>query len=247
MTDTQQEDLAGRFLQVARELEAEPGSVATQERITRAAVDDVPGCDHAALSVVLRHGPIRTVAATDELPEQVDAVQYRTGQGPCLGAIEDREPYCTGDLATERRWPQFARAAVAETGVRSMLSFRLFVRDDTIGALNLYSRATDAFDDRSFALGALLAGHAALAVSAARAKEHAGEMDRALATNREIGIAIGILMAGRRLTRDAAFEELRRTSQALNTKLRAVAEFVVATGALPGRPASGRTGLRRRV
>jgi GAF domain-containing protein len=247
VAETEQETLARLFLQVARRLEAEDGRVATQERITRAAVDTVPGCRHAAISLVRAQGPIRTVAATDELPELVDEVQYRSGQGPCLEAIETQGPYHTGDLASEERWPDFAKAAVEETGVRSMLSFRLFVREDTIGALNLYSCMVDAFDHRSYALGALLAGHAALAMVAAREKEHARDLDRALESSRDIGVAMGILMAGRRMTRDAAFEELRRTSQRLNTKLRTVAEFVVATGALPRRPLPGRVEVERRV
>jgi len=58
---------------------------------------------------------------------------------------------------------------------------------------------------------------------------------------------MGILTAGRRMTRDAAFEELRRTSQRLNTKLRTVAEFVVATGALPRKPQPARLEAERRV
>ncbi|MCE0768065.1 GAF and ANTAR domain-containing protein [Pseudonocardia kujensis] len=247
MAQTDQETLARLLLQVARQLEAEDGRVATQERITRVAVGTVPGCRHAAMSLVRAQGPIRTVAATDELPERVDEVQYRTGQGPCLQAIETQVPYRTGDLATEERWPDFAKAAVEETGVRSMLSFRLFVREDTIGALNLYSCEVEAFDHRSFALGALLAGHAALAMVAAREKEHARDLDRALESSRDIGVAMGILMAGRRLSRDAAFEELRRTSQQLNTKLRTVAEFVAATGALPRRPLAPRLEAERRV
>jgi len=148
VAETEQETLARLFLQVARQLEAEDGRVATQERITSVALGTVPGCRHAAISLVRAQGPIRTVAATDELPERVDEVQYRIGQGPCLEAIEMQGPYRTGDLAAEERWPDFAKAAVEETGVRSMLSFRLFVREDTIGALNLYSREADAFDHR---------------------------------------------------------------------------------------------------
>ncbi|MCE3551701.1 GAF and ANTAR domain-containing protein [Pseudonocardia sp. RS11V-5] len=247
MAETEQETLARLFLQVGRQLEAEDGRLATQERITRVALGTVPGCRHAAMSLVRAQGPIRTVAATDELPELVDEVQYRTGQGPCLEAIETQGSYRTGDLASEERWPDFAKAAVEETGVRSMLSFRLFVREDTTGALNLYSREVEAFDHRSYAVGALLAGHAALAMAAAREREHARDLDRALESSRDIGVAMGILMAGRRMTRDAAFEELRRTSQRLNTKLRTVAEFFVATGAVPREPPPARLEAERRV
>lgn len=55
----------------------------------------------------------------------------------------------------------------------------------------------------------------------------------ALASNRRIGTAIGILMAHRHITDAVAFELLREASQRLHRKLREVAEDVVLTGALP--------------
>jgi len=39
--------------------------------------------------------------------------------------------FVTADLLAEQRWPLFAARTVAETGVRSMLSFRLFLEQDT--------------------------------------------------------------------------------------------------------------------
>jgi hypothetical protein len=84
---------------------------------------------------------VKTVAPTDVVPTLVDAIQYETGEGPCLTAIYEHATYLIDDLADDRRWPVCSgRRAVEETGVRCMLSFRLFLRSDTIGALNLYSR-----------------------------------------------------------------------------------------------------------
>lgn len=53
-----------------------------------------------------------------------------------------------------------------------------------------------------------------------------------------IGRAEGILMQRELITADQAFDLLRRASQDLNTKLRAVAQFVVDTGDLPNAPES---------
>jgi hypothetical protein len=55
----------------------------------------------------------------------------------------------------------------------------------------------------------------------------------ALASNRRIGTAIGILMAHGRITDDAAFDLLRMASQGTHRKLRDIADEVVHTGALP--------------
>jgi hypothetical protein len=51
-------------------------------------------------------------------------------------------------MASEDRWPQFAQRA-SEAGAASMLSLQLYVEGDNLGALNLYSRTPNAFDDES--------------------------------------------------------------------------------------------------
>jgi hypothetical protein len=55
----------------------------------------------------------------------------------------------------------------------------------------------------------------------------------ALRSNRDIGAAIGILMAIKRVTQQQAFELLRHASQILNVKLRDLAQEVIHTGTLP--------------
>jgi hypothetical protein len=61
----------------------------------------------------------------------------------------------------------------------------------------------------------------------------AANLEEALATNREIGQAIGILMATHHVTAEQAFEQLRTASQHTHRKLRAIAADVAETGALP--------------
>lgn len=66
----------------------------------------------------------------------------------------------------------------------------------------------------------------------AAAVEHTANLEAALATNRRIGMAIGILMATRKIAEDVAFEALRDASMQRNEKLRDVAEYVIHTGTL---------------
>jgi ANTAR domain len=58
--------------------------------------------------------------------------------------------------------------------------------------------------------------------------------------SREIGTAMGVLMARNQMTQEEAFEALRGASQHLNRKLRDVAAEVVDTGVLPDLPAPSR-------
>lgn len=65
------------------------------------------------------------------------------------------------------------------------------------------------------------------------ARERIGHLELALQTNRQIAMAMGILMARRGLTEDAAFAELRTVSQRRAVKLREVAAYVVEAGDVP--------------
>jgi len=66
-----------------------------------------------------------------------------------------------------------------------------------------------------------------------RQAEHQTEhLNRALETNRRIGMAIGILMRELRCTEEQAFDLLRKGSMQSNVKLRDVAERVIYTGTM---------------
>jgi GAF domain-containing protein len=227
--------LAAQFAAVARALESQGSVQATLQRVVEIARLIVPGCHHAGVTV-LRRGRPETPAATDEVSSEVDKVQYETGEGPCLSAIVEQHMFRTGDLAAETRWPKFSRPAVERTGVRSVLAYRLFTSGETFGALNLYSRERDAFDDDAVGVGTILTAHAALAFARAREREQITGLEQAVASNRAIGMAIGILMAIRRIGPDEAFDLLRRVSQRTNRKLREIADEVVHTGQLPEVP-----------
>jgi AmiR/NasT family two-component response regulator len=64
----------------------------------------------------------------------------------------------------------------------------------------------------------------------AAATAHAAQLQRALLSNRRIGMAMGMLMERHRLTEELAFDQLRDLSQRGNFKLRDVVEQLVCTG-----------------
>ena len=214
---------------VARLLLAEHSVEATLSRIGQLAVQTVEGCDHAGISLI-EGRRVSTVGFSDEVPVLVDAIQYEVDDGPCLDAIRHHQVFLVGHLGEEKRWPRFSQRAAGETGVQSMLALRLFVEEDTMGALNLYSKAPDAFDPEDQAMATVFAAHAAVALSAARREE---QFHQALASRDVIGQAKGLLMAREGITADEAFETLRRGSQRLNIKLREVAERVAGASEEP--------------
>ncbi len=72
----------------------------------------------------------------------------------------------------------------------------------------------------------------ALRTRAEAAEDRADNLQRALLTNRRIGMAIGILLERLRVTEEQAFDVLRRESMRQNVRLAQVAEQVVYTGTL---------------
>src|SRR4051812_25967469 len=103
------------------------------------------------------------------------------------------------------------------SGCAAMLSFRLLVQSDRMGAVNLYSlysRHPAAFDEHSCAVGTVLAAHAAIAMSAAREHERADQLEDALRSSPEIepGDRDGgrVLMGRGGVAQDEAFAMLHR-------------------------------------
>jgi hypothetical protein len=225
-------ELADRFAAVTQSLISVTDRQGAFVALARLGVDSVDGAQHASITV-LRRGQFDTRAATSDLPEQVDAIQYELKTGPCVDAVLDDSIYRTGDLGADPRWPEFGRRAAAATGVHSMLAFRLFSEDDSVlAALNLYSVQRDAFDDNAVLVGGVLATHGALALSSAGKQERITNLEEALQSNREIGVAIGVLMRSHLLTQQQSFDLLRMASQRSHRKLRDLAASVVETGGL---------------
>ena len=213
----------------AREVQRQPDRAAVLQAVVVGALRTVPGAQEGSITLVLGRRKVLSQAASSALPQQVDAVQEEVGQGPCLETAFEQHTVLVPDLADDQRWPRFS-ARAAELGVRSMLSFQLYVEGDNLGALNLFSRDVDGFDEQSVVVGELFAAHAAVAYSAAQ-RESA--LERALVSRELVGQAQGILMERERLTADQAFAALQRSSQRRNLKLAEVARRFVETGDLP--------------
>ena len=187
------------------------------------------------MMLVKRH--IELAVSSDEVAAKADALQLEFETGPCLEAIQDDSVFIVKDTLTEQRWQPWCQA-VAELGVRSVLSIRLATLDGTLGSLNLYSPEVEQFGPAQAALGTLLGSHASAALAAA--KTEAG-LREAMQGRHVIGLAQGILMERFSLDEDAAFAVLRRYSQDLNLKLRAVAQEFVESRVLPSMDPPGRS------
>jgi hypothetical protein len=199
------------------------------EALCHSAVEFVDGCDHASL-MLRRRGRNETVASSDEIARRIDEVERERGEGPCLDAMDESEPdqhICT-DLTNGCQWPGLAEQIMAETGVKGMAGFRIRQDGQKVGALNVFSDTTGALTQTSLDQAIMLTSFASVALAALDRGEEATTLRRGLESNREIGKAIGLLMAMHGIDDDQAFQMLSKLSQEMNVKLAQVASQVIA-------------------
>lgn len=217
-----------RVAAIARQLAEVEGLGATLDLIVDLSMDYLEHCDGATIMFVERGGGFATPAWTDDAARRADVAQHELGEGPCLSALREHDLVVVGDLRAEDRWPRW-RAEVLELGWRSMIGLRLFVADDTMGALNLYSHRRDGFPAASQELGETFASVASVAMKSAISTEG---LARALHARDEIGQAKGIVMERERVSGDEAFARLRELSNRRDLRVRDLAREVIETGDL---------------
>ncbi|GGG02088.1 transcriptional regulator [Rhodococcoides trifolii] len=196
------------------------------DAIANAAATLVDGCDHA--SIMMRQGDVyRTVAASDDVARQVDELERATGEGPCLDAIIDESAQVEPDFRGVSEWPRLARAVVESTPVRGAMGFRLLIDSRKVGALNLFTDTPGVFTTESVEQAVLMTAFASVAATAVAKGEQAESLRQGMLSNREIGKAIGLLMALHDIDDDTAFDLLRRTSQDMNVKVIELARRII--------------------
>ncbi|SEF37437.1 GAF domain-containing protein [Amycolatopsis pretoriensis] len=243
--ETRPGPLAGEFARLTGRLLSAPSVEDVLERVLEATTLMVPSAEIASFTLIDADGQFHTPAETGKVAIELDLLQYRFREGPCVESAEPAGPAVAiaPDLTDEPRWPRWAPAA-AELGVRAVVSTALIPgapMGRSIGALNVYSRSPNGLDEADRDVLLLLATHASLALAATdavtRAELQAAHLRTAIDSRDVIGQAKGIIMARRGVSADEAFDVLRRTSQDLNVKLAELARTLAERHAeidLPG-------------
>jgi GAF domain-containing protein len=184
----------------------------------------VTGSKYAGITLAEAGKAITNVVATHRYPMVLDAIQNEYGEGPCVAAAWQHHVMHVADLGVDERWPRYQQYALANTPIRSILSFELFADHDTMAALSFFGHHPHAFTDESIELGGIFATHVALAWSMMRRND---QFRSALASRDMIGQAKGVIMERFNLDAVEAFDLLARLSQQSNTKLIDIARALI--------------------
>lgn len=225
------EELSVVFARMSGLLLSQETVSSSLQLITALAHDTIPTSLGSAVTLVDDRGHRSVAATSDATVEQADALQYEMNEGPCLTAWAHRTSVRIDDTRSESRWPRWC-GAVQQFGVVSVLSTPLVAGDRALGAMKVYSDQPAAYGpDAERRLG-MFAPQAAVLVANMQSHQAATELSEglkdALGSRDVIATAKGILMARDGIDADSAFRLLVSASQREHTKLRDVAQAIVA-------------------
>ena len=212
-------DASRAFRAVAERVYRGEDSTAVLDEIVALVAATVPGADHVSLSSLLPDDSLVTRAANDDVARLMDRLETQAGQGPCLDSIEQDSVQRDPDIAEHSTWPRLAELVLDQTPVRGMLGYQLLTGGSSRSALNLFSDDPGVFTEAVADQGALLAGFASVALSAVDRRENAEALRGRLHEERELGRAVGLVMAAHRVSEEEAVRRLASASHEANTRL----------------------------
>lgn len=224
------DQLADVFVDVADTLVDDFDIVDFLHRLTDHAAA-VSGAEAVGLLLADSRGQLRFMAASNETGKVLELFQLQNDEGPCMDCFATQQPVVNADLATAGdRWPRFAPAARA-AGFQSVHAFPMRLRDQTIGALNIFGTSDAFFQDDEVRIVQALADIATIGLLQERALSHAEALTEQLegALNSRIIIeqAKGALAQLERTTPTDAFDLMRKRARADRRRLVDVAHEVI--------------------
>jgi GAF domain-containing protein len=184
-------------------------------------------------------GELRVVAASSERARLLELFQLQSDQGPCLECFRSGRPVTAADLNLEAlRWPKFTRAAL-DAGFQGVQAVPMRLRDQVIGALNLFRATTGPFDPEDIRLAQAFADVATISLLHERSLRLSEALNEQLQTalNSRVTIeqAKGKLAERLQIDMDKSFNILRNYARSRNRPLSDLARaFVDGSEELPG-------------
>ena len=175
-------------------------------------------------------GEVVTLASTHAVVDEADRLQTHLEDGPAVSPDWPSAQLVVDCHDGSGPWPAWTQALLG-IGISRVLSTQILAPTGALGALTLYYTRPAPVADHQLELAMTLAQQAATQIDQAQTIT---QLTTALDTRTCIGQAQGILMERYSITPGQAFDALRRFSQDTNTKLRDVADELIAHGRLPG-------------
>ena len=183
------------------------------------------------IMLVDANGELRAMASSSEVMRIVELFELQSQEGPCLDSYRSGEPVDELLAPATDRWPTFAPVALA-AGFRAAAALPMRLRDQVIGALNLFQTEPRALSGDDTLVARALADIATIAIlqhrKIAEADAINDQLHNALTSRIVIEQAKGAIAQAHGLSVDAAFTVLRGYARRTNRKLTEVAQEMLA-------------------
>jgi transcriptional regulator with GAF, ATPase, and Fis domain len=197
------------------------------------------GVSAAGVLLADRNGELRVMAASSEQVRLLELFQLQNDEGPCLESFRTGAPVSVPDVTTEiHRWPRFA-AQAHHSGFAAVQALPMRLRDETVGALNLFRADAGPFDPVGTLIAQALADVATISVLQQRTTHLSAllneQLQTALTSRILIEQAKGKLAERLDIDMEQAFSALRAYARAHNRRLSDLARtFIDGTEPLNG-------------
>src|SRR5580693_4373837 len=136
----------------------------------------------AGLLLADPRGELRVVAASSEAARLLELFQIQNDEGPCLECFRSGQPVQVADLAdVAHRWPQFAPAA-RQAGFAAVQALPMRLREQVVGALNLFRAGPGTLAPAEIRVGQALADVATISLLHERSMRHSDTVNEQLQT-----------------------------------------------------------------
>lgn len=227
------EQLANAFVGLADTLVAEYDVIELAQQLIDSSMALLP---IAAAGLLIRdpQGDLQVIASSSEQTRLLELLQVEVDVGPCLLAYRSGNQVLIDDLGVDpQRWPAFAERA-ADYDFRSVSALPLRLRDERLGALNLFRTETGALTSTHIAIGQALADVATIGILNQQTLVHSElinqQLQSALNTRVIIEQAKGVLAERGNVDMEQAFVLLRSHARKTQQRLADVARTVVEKG-----------------
>lgn len=227
-----EQDLAHAFVRLADTLVTDFDLIDLFEELCADCVR-ILEVDAAGVMLSDQRGTLQVAAASSEAAQLVELFQIQANQGPCVDCYRTSSSVGVEDLSADARWPLFSQRA-REHGFAAAHALPMRLREETIGALNVFYHRPRALPDNERAIGQALADVATIAIlSERRARDRdtlTEQLQHALNSRVVIEQAKGLLAGRGQIGLDEAFTRLRSHARGTNTRLTDLARDVVEGG-----------------
>lgn len=194
-------------------------------------IQELIDASEVGLVLVDRQGRLRVMASSTERMRLLELFEVQTNEGPCLDGYRSGEAVLNVDLdGTGARWPVFTPMA-RSAGFRMVHALPMRLRDQVIGAANIFHSTLVTIGEDDAHLAQALADVATIGLLQERAvhgaTDLAGQLQRALNERVVIEQAKGAVAERAGVDMDTAFGWLRRYARSNSLRLADVALAVV--------------------